>query len=129
MKKLGTIVFLLLYLLSLSGVSVSSHYCYGRLASVSIQLNSDAGGQSSHKDKKGCCTNITHFFKVHDAQQPSISNANFNAPTLQLHTILPVINAWAALYSPDRPHNTFFFQSPPLQTSLPLFIRNESFLI
>ena len=126
MKKLAVIPFLFLYVLSMSGVSVSAHYCCGKIASVRVSFAADKC--ASDKNKR-CCNDITHFIKVRSSQQSAVSDITFNEPTLQLHTILPVINAWAALYSPNRTHNNFFFQSPPLQTRLPLFIRNESFLI
>lgn len=126
MKKIAAIWFLLLYLLSFSGVTVSSNYCCGRLASIKVHFTV---GKCYSNKSKSCCNDVTHFIKVYDAQQATVSDISFNVPVLQLQAVLPVINAWAFIYCPNQAHNAFFFHSPPLRTTMPLFLQHAVFLI
>ncbi len=130
MKRLLVIPLLLFYLTGMSGISVNSFYCCGRLSSVKIAFEGAYNSHTSKSAKKGCCDNITHFYKVNDAQQISTQNFSFQAPVLQIH-FLPAaaIDFIAHSFAKAAKTNSRVLHSPPLSTTLPLFILNESFLI
>lgn len=130
MKKLLVIPLLLFYLICMSGVSVNSFYCCGRLSSVRISFEGAYGSLSSKTTKRDCCNNITHFYKVNAAQQPSIQNYHFKTPVLQIPASqIPGIDLLTSLLAQNAKGNVHILHSPPLLTTLPLFIRNDSFLI
>lgn len=129
MKKVLAILILLLYLPAVSGMAINLFYCCGELASVNVQLISNAHEQHAPDGKDNCCKNNIHYFKVHDAQQAAVSGATIKAPVLSLDFMLPPLGAMANLCTPGHTGNNFFFNTPPLQTTVPLFLENRILLI
>lgn len=64
MRKLIVIFFLFLYMIPAIGISVTAHYCGGRL--VEITLNSPEGGTCvcGNKKKTDCCKTKIAFIKL-----------------------------------------------------------------
>lgn len=126
MKKLTAISLLFLYLLSLSGVAVSSNYCCSKLTSVKIHFFPDKDEQCPKKD---CCTHTICFFKVHDPQQSPASNVSLEISVLQAPVFLSVSALLSNEHLFNNSYNTFALHSPPVISSTPLVILKESFLI
>lgn len=129
MKKLLAIVLLLFYLPAISGVAISKHFCCGKIASVKIQLAMQEGIDHSPVKDKNCCNDISHFFKIRDPQQVSVSNISCKAPVLSVPAFTNVVNLIFFSNEESTSVNSDFFHSPPPRTTQPLFVRNEAFLI
>lgn len=130
-KKLFAILLLVLYVPATSGMTINSFYCCGRLASVKIQMMPNAETNGIHSNHDNCCDNTTQFFKVHDAQQPSISDIVLHASILPFSAPLPVGSFFLSLHNPVRKDAPllFWFHSPPLSSATASYIKNCSFLI
>lgn len=126
MKKLACLSWMAFYLLGVMGFGITSHYCCGKVASVSITCA--VPNRSSASAPAHCCDDITHSFKIQDAQQASFPGCCFHAPVFQV----PQSSGTSVLLiRPATEAATDFFsaESPPWLTTLPLFIRHEAFLI
>lgn len=121
----GLVIFLLLlYIIPTIGVSVSSHYCGGKLASVSLKLL-DMGHKCPCGDKpmkKSCCKDEVKTFKLKSEQQKSsqlalnyfkaiafqpISNENFD---LGYHRALIFTGNVATDHPPDNIKQPLYLQ-------------------
>lgn len=128
MKKLASISLLLFYLLSIGGVSVHSFYCCGEMTSVRITYAPPPNQHSPKGTNNNCCNDVTHFFKIHDAQQVATTDFSFTSPVLQVPILSPTLVLIIGVEQTALNHS-LVSQFPPGRTALPLFIRNESFLI
>lgn len=127
MKKLSSIVLLLLYTMSISGLAIDSHFCCGELASVQIEYAPTHCAPSSDDGNGDCCKDISCFFKIHDVQYPTVLNFSFKTPVLNTPSLLLPV---AFDFTKEQNASDYaYFHSPPPQTTLPLFIRHEVFLI
>ncbi len=85
MKKLLTISICFFYIVSSMGVTMKSHYCMGRLASLSFQVpkpDSKCPKCGTKNKRKGCCEDKSMTFKLQDDQQISSSTLDFAAQYL-----------------------------------------------
>jgi hypothetical protein len=128
MKKLVSISLLLFYLFGITGIGITSHYCCGEIASVQLTYNPAESHMTSANTQPNCCDNITHFFKIHDAQQAGVSDFSFNPPTLQIPLLFQTISLMTASEQNVWSHSSIT-HSPPWQATRPLFLRHEVFLI
>ena len=128
MKKLASISLLFFYLLGIGGVNVHSFYCCGEIASVRITYTPPPNQHSPKDTNNNCCNNVTHFFKIHDAQQAATTDFSFTSPVLQVPMLSPSLVLIIGVEQTALNHS-LVSQFPPERTALPLFIRNESFLI
>jgi hypothetical protein len=126
MKKLLSIVLLLVYGLSSSGMSVTVHYCCGKFDKISFSSKYDAGCKPGKlASKKGCCDNKEVNFKLKADQEPtpvkqvsSFCQDNLIPGAADISSDLVVRNTPVAEYSTGPP------LSPPA-----LFITNCVFRI
>jgi len=135
-KKIVSILLILIYLPAVSGVTVDSFYCCGNLASVNFQLGSDEAASNtsnpseSSKVNLGCCNHVIHSFRIQNQQQQTSFRISFNAsnlsPVLIPFCVRKLNNAEYEIHTGDY---DYLKSPPPLLGNLPLFIRNESFLI
>lgn len=110
-------------------MTINSFYCCGRLASVSLQLLPTPRTASNQGMRDNCCDYAFRFVKVHDAQQPSVSDIVLHAPVFPYFGVLP----GASLFSGARLYkNTFsrsWLHSPPLPGDRDVCAMNCTFLI
>lgn len=67
MKKWLVILLAAFYLILVSGLNVSLHYCGGKLKTISLFNNGNENGCCGTKEKsKGCCNERSAFVKVKD---------------------------------------------------------------
>jgi hypothetical protein len=89
MKKTATILFSLFYLLIISGVSVSIHYCQGEVKDIGI-LTAPANCCGIMGLEEGCCSNENYVVQFESKEQLKVSNKfsieafQFNIKELEL---------------------------------------------
>jgi len=135
-KKLFSILLLFIYLPAVSGVSVDSFYCCGKLSSVHFHLGEDAAASNtlkkyrSQNDHLNCCEHIVQSFKIQDAQQQSTGDTDLHIAVLQPALSPFFLTIPVRVLSEAGSYNKAYLKSrPPIGDSLPLFISDESFLI
>jgi len=129
-KKASIIALIFLYLIPSIGISVTSHFCRGKLASTSIgflEANNCACG--SKKMKKGCCENKTQLIKLEDDQQKSqFGSLNFIKPVKYvpyfIRSISPQFVSIAVKRSGSR-----YLHPPGDKVKHDIYLLYQSFLI
>lgn len=104
-----------LYIIPVIGVTVTTHYCGGKIASVSVNLiGSKKCSCGSKKMKKDCCKTDICTFSIKDVQQKNVEyifgcNNNFKVQpaiiTVATTSVKPVIaenNFNNHHYPPDK---------------------------
>ena len=129
MKKLLVVFLLCCYLIPCFGVSVSVHYCGGKVASISILPNSPPKCACGKRMmKRGCCKDKTVQFKATGEQ--TIAK---QAPTLTPKNSSSVpqyfIVKTAFFYKGVIAVNVPFAHPPPLHRGIPVFLSNRVLLI
>lgn len=129
MKRITIILLLICYLIPSIGLSVTTHYCGGKLASISIlNIKSPTCRCGKKPMKKGCCKDKATILKIKDTQQFSkqVSLSASKTFTFQpLYSVLTDLNSSITTYKLNIP----FAHPPPLQKSEPLYLLNRVFLI
>jgi len=78
MKRIATISLLMLYMVFSTGLSVYTHYCAGKLASISFFTPKNKGcGKCGIKLAKDCCKDNQYNFSLDDSQIRCKSNIVF----------------------------------------------------
>ena len=138
MKRIISLIIMVLYLLPALGITVSSHYCGGRLADVSLfgskPKMSCVCGVTAPKNnvhfKGKCCEQVVYSLKL-DNQQIKQSALDLKIPDpgvlgekhsdfLFVRNQVIVPSESALSYTPDLPPGRF---------KEPIYIQNDSFLI
>lgn len=138
MKRILSLIIMVLYLFPAFGIRVSTHYCSGKLADVSLfgsksKMNCSCGAITSKNRvlaKRKCCEQLTYSLKLEN-QQLKQTAINFKSPDAGilkeqsyrfdlLRNTLTVLSKVALNYSPDL---------PPGRYSVPIYIQNDSFLL
>lgn len=127
MKKATVLLLLVFYLIPTIGMTVSAHFCGGKLTSVSMQLlGNEKCPCGSKKMKKDCCK--TNTIKIiHEQQQAPHLSIDFSKLFSVHHAII------------QTETNSFFFSiveaefykhhSPALLLKQPLYLINSVFRI
>ena len=129
MKRILSILLLVVYLVVISGIALQLHYCGGKLSSVKITLldNEHTCTCKSKKMRKGCCKTHSIYLKVKGDQKVSNSTtpvfkglhkAISNLPTAKLN-LLP---SYAVVVINN-------YHAPPPRSGNPLLIYNNTFRI
>ncbi len=137
MKRILSLIIMVLYLLPALGMTVSTHYCGGKLADVSLfgskpKMTCSCGAMTPKNKilvKRKCCEQVVFSLKL-DNQQLKQSTLDHKSPNAVLaekqfdfgfirNTII-VTPKVALSYSPDL---------PPGRYKEPIYIQNDSFLI
>lgn len=138
MKRILSLIIMVLYLLPAFGMTVSTHYCGGKLADVSLfgskpKMNcacSTPNTQNRILVKNKCCEQFVYSLKLENQQlkQSTISFKNVD-PVISEETQFHFNSAQPAAivtlkevlsYSPDL---------PPGRYKTPIYIQNDSFLL
>ena len=64
MKKILSILLLMVYTAASSGTVISAHYCMGDLAAVSIGERDSDGCEFCGMEDKGCCHDLPQVIKI-----------------------------------------------------------------
>lgn len=138
MKRILSLVIMVLYLLPALGMTVSTHYCGGKLANVSLfgstsKMNCSCGAMTPKNKvhfKKKCCEQVTYSLKLGNQQLKqsalifkSSDSGILEAKQLNFDFIrnTAIVTKKVILnYSPNL---------PPGRYKEPIYIQNDSFLV
>lgn len=127
MKKFAVIVLMLVYSLSSSGMSVTFHYCCGKLDNITFTSSyKNKCLDDKHFSKQKCCDNKKLDLKLKADQERSIKQLNLSISqnVFIFPTHPPVFSSFRQKPVCELP------TGPPLVTHfVPLFILNQVFRI
>lgn len=129
MKKFAVILIAVLYTAITSGFTVNLHYCMGKLASIDmLQTPSDACNKCGKTDKgSDCCKNELKYCKVTEVHQAA-KTLHQDAPlAIDLQLLVNILPVPAVSFTPA--FAAFDHHAPPDGETIPLFLRNCTFLI
>ena len=69
LKKSYILFFAMVYFIASSGFTINTHFCGGKLKTVSLFNQAKEGCCSKKTCKKGCCQDSKSFIKVKDVQE------------------------------------------------------------
>lgn len=118
-----------LYLIPAIGVTVSAHYCGGKITSVSIKLIDTHKCPCGKKAmKKDCCKDEMKVFKLKDVQQKAPQFAFNLTSTTDLQPV--IADNFTFFYQVPFVQNDFNNSThPPDNVKHPLYIRHRVFRI
>lgn len=111
MRKFGSIALLLLFWLSVTGISVNKHYCGGKLSSVTLFMD---GGCAcgDMQDESSCCRTESHVFKIGDGYEGAA--VDFETADAKQDMIDAKITEFVAWHSIDSCSSRYNPLIPPL---------------
>jgi hypothetical protein len=130
MKRITVILLMFLYMIPAIGVTVSAHYCGGKVTSVSFNPfdTKHKCPCGSKKMKKDCCKDETTTFKLDDEQQKT---KQISCNVVKITDFQPAVptnltfDYHTPLLSTEFDHSTH----PPDDLKHPLYIRHCVFRI
>lgn len=127
MKKLPVILLMLVYSLSSSGMSVTFHYCCGKLDDITFTSDYKKNClDGKHFSKQKCCDNKKLDLKLKADQERTIKQLNINS---SLTVFIPTVYRTEFFSSNKKPVNELPTGPPLVTYSIPLFIQNCVFRI
>lgn len=127
MKRSTIILLAAFYLMVASGLTVSFHYCGGKLKYFSFFTSGDENGCCGNKKRsKGCCKNKTAFVKVKDNHQ---TGSNTVLPNNSSTKLLFAGNVITYTYTTASYFKLFAVpdsHAPPNIFPCPVFLLNKS---
>jgi hypothetical protein len=126
MKRITTLLMIALYLIVISGITVSLHFCGGKFESFSFFSEAGTNCCGGKKMKSDCCKSKTVTVKLTENQQGNPDRAVVNNPCtfVALNSSVESIAFSAARKNYFLPNH----HAPP-DESPPLFLLNRSFRI
>ncbi|MBS1538350.1 MAG: hypothetical protein JST20_11460 [Bacteroidetes bacterium] len=128
MKKIFSIVLLLLFLITNSGMAVNMHWCGGKLSSIRISASSKHTCKCGKKSmKRNCCKNIsTTFTAKNDIAKVrhfdfKVPIENFSIATINQNEVLPSQNFQLSASN--------FYHPPPTKHKVPIYLFDKVFRI
>ena len=125
MKKLLAILLLLVYTAASSGTVMSTHFCMGEFAGISIgEKQQEECGYCGMEDA-GCCHDLLQVVKIDDSQLVKASSVTFDYKFFALTptTALPIL----LLFKGER--NILISRSSIDPGGPPIYLRNCVFRI
>lgn len=128
MKKSLIILFASVYLVLASGLSISLHYCGGKLKEISLFSSGNEDGCCGTKKKsKGCCNEKSAFIKVKDNHFGGNNVKVFNSPIKSIPA--PVFNQLFQVQNADIPYTALNYHSPPVLYDNPIYLKHRVLII
>lgn len=129
MKKIVIFIYLLLYLVTVTGFSYTVHYCGGEVSSVLFHTpTSDKCICGSNKMKKNCCKDKTVSIKIEDGQVNTQNCLITFKNLLNLQIDLPQSFCFEYSHFPILVLEDYFHHPPDVEKH-PLYILNKVFRI
>lgn len=128
MRNFVILFLLFLYMIPAIGISITAHYCGGRLASVSIGISEDKCTCGNKKMKRDCCKTKTAFVKLCEVHKtnPQLHLPQFNE--IQNHFFYP-LNDFYIYQSESSTVYNYTFSHPPNYTEESIYLVNRVFRI
>ena len=128
MKGIAIILFAALYLVSISGVAVSSFYCCGKLKETYVFYSTATPENCKGNKLPGCCDTKTTLVKVKDNHSPAAPiKINCSDAVKIFCSSLAGLNICTS-YNPDKNFSTLI-HAPPLPSERPVYLSVRSFRI
>ena len=128
MKKSLIILFASFYLILASGLSISLHYCGGKLKDISFFSSSNEEGCCGTKKKsKGCCSEKSAFIKVKDNHFAGNSIKVLNSSIKSIPA--PVFNQLFEIQNPDISYTALNYHAPPVFYDNPIYLKHRVLII
>lgn len=115
------------YLVLTSGLSISMHYCGGKLKEISFFGEVNEAGCCGNKEKsKGCCNEKSTYVKVKEDQ--------FSGKTLKvlINTPKSISVVFTELFLIQDPHSIYAAlsnHSPPVFYDNPIYLKHKILII
>jgi len=139
MKRILSLIIMVLYLFPAFGITVSTHYCGGKLADVSLfgsksKMNCSCGAITSENRvlaKRKCCEQLTYSLKLENQQlkQSTVSFKSPDAGILKEQQSYRFDFVRPALIVPAKAAPNYSPELPPGRYNAPIYIQNDSFLL
>jgi hypothetical protein len=128
MKKLSALFLMLLYLMPAVGFSVTTHYCGGKISSVSVSATPpEICVCGSKKLKSKCCESKIFTVKIKDTQQNPLQFSS-QYKVVQSQAEIPFVQDFSFQFASDV--NSFYYTHyPPDMLKQPLFVLHQVFRI
>lgn len=138
MKRILSLVIMVLYLLPALGMTVSTHFCGGRLTDVALfgstsKMSCSCGTAIPHKNplaQKKCCEQLTYSLKLGN-QQLKQSVSIVKSADAEIATAKQFRFEFTRNQVIVRPNTVLNYipDLPPGRYKEPIYIQNDSFLI
>ena len=130
MKRIIIILQLFFYLIPAIGVSVSTHYCGGKLTMVSLNYSDGHDCSCGSKEmKKDCCKDERTYIKLKNEQQKTQQVTvnpfkNFGKP-------IPVCNTIQAYIQPflTSRFSNYYLPPPEQKSGQPIYLLHQVFRV
>jgi hypothetical protein len=137
MKRILSLIIMVLYLLPALGITVSTHYCSGKLADVSVfgspsKMKCSCGAEIPKNKihfKKKCCEQIVYSLKLGNQQlkQPVLTKSTDSEFLEEKQFVFDVIRT--TIVVPGKVTLSYIPSLPPGRYKEPIYIQNDSFLL
>jgi hypothetical protein len=124
MKKVLTILFLLLYSFSVFGIGLKEIYCCGKLKTVTVGVTVTENDKcNKHHEHKACCQLKYHYLKVKDNHLATIATPIAVKSSIEVHSFDLLL--WQPFfYSVQLKPLVNGSHAPPLHNGIPIHIYN-----
>jgi hypothetical protein len=127
-RKVATIIFLLLFLIANSGIGINMHWCGGKLASIDLFADEEHNCKCGKGPMKpNCCKDKTVHLKANDELSTTNHFAfKITTPKIAFALITPVFefsSAQQIFLASDSYH------PPPFKPKAPIFLMVRVFLV
>ncbi len=127
-KKIASILFLLIYMSALTGWSADIHFCGDEVASISLFSKHSDKSCCCNKMKCDCCSDFKVVTKIHkDHENQSKIAIDFKLKIQNLNTLNSNFLDFSSIS--DQSFTSHLNHIPPLISKRPVYIRNMVFLI
>ncbi len=128
MRRLLLSILILLYIVVSSGITVSFHYCMGKLSDLELITSTEQCSSCGQKQTSShCCSTEAHFIKLAvDQNAEHLPVVDFTPAVLSL-----LSDMWGGILSPVTEKWSADVSTPPAfrQKEIPLFIYHCLLLI
>jgi hypothetical protein len=127
MKKIVLIMFTALYLCFAIGISISKHFCGGKLSFVSFYNQVDEKDCCGDNHEDGCCKDENNFIKIKDDQQHKIVSTT---PTFLLVDKIVFNSYYSFVFLIEQlPIKKQIYPPPILAAQQPIYLQYQVFRI
>jgi hypothetical protein len=129
MKKSIIVLLALFYLIITSGLTISMHYCGGKLKEISFfSTGNEEGCCGSKKKSKGCCNDKSAFIKVKDNHHAShLLKSPAPSSKLLIDVALPVFQY--NFSKRDMSEIVLNYHAPPVWYDNPIYLKHRVLII
>jgi hypothetical protein len=109
MKKPLLILLAFIYMVTTSGIVISTHYCMGEVAGYALGHSEKELCDTCGMDNDGCCHDELSVHQLKSDHQSGNFSYSFSLPALPV----PIWEQPKADYTLQRQHSVSFYNSPP----------------